>query len=371
MKQYVTRTLAALLALLLVSLCLIACSPVEEEVPENMQVATLPGSHYRLYLPVGWNLLQTVGLSGGYASLQNMVLIYMSDFDNPDNLTPEAYWDTIYQAKLAAAFENDSFCMDGSEEPQSASDTQDFINPAVTKLGGQDALLFSYTGTRELVSYHCKELLCAKGGRMYVLSFCARYDLYEEYETAFAEVVTAFIFSDTPYEADEPIHTVDKDADAPNGMQLASNDDVAYRFYVPATWVLDTTLPTSSAYVSTSDRSNVNVTSYMPSESMSAETYWQQHLRELRTYMQIDDSSITVSKTELDGRPANIYEFTATVGTKQYRYAQAIAAYSGVVYVVTYTALPENYDTHRAAYDDILAAFDFRGNKTTPEQSIE
>ena len=33
-----------------------------------------------------------------------------------------------------------------------------------------------------------------------------------------------------------------------------------------------------------------------------------------------------------------------------------------MIYTVTYTATANNYDTHRAAYADILAAFDFRGN---------
>ena len=175
-------------------------------------------------------------------------------------------------------------------------------------------------------------------------------------------IKTNFKFDSTPYVSDEPTNTVDTTAQAPEGMMLASNDDVAYRFYVPDTWVIDTALPTSSAYVSESDRSNVNVTVYMPEATqMTAEEYWTACEQQLSAVLG-DYTLVSTTPGTLDTRPSNIYIYTATVGGTAYRFAQTVASYRGMVYTVTYTALDESFDSHMDEYQDILAAFDFRGN---------
>ena len=53
---------------------------------------------------------------------------------------------------------------------------------------------------------------------------------------------------------------------------------------------------------------------------------------------------------------------TATVGGTPYRFAQTVASFRGMVYTVTYTALEDVFDTHLCDYEQMLAAFDFRGN---------
>ena len=146
-------------------------------------------------------------------------------------------------------------------------------------------------------------------------------------------------------------------------MQLASNDDVAYRFFVPESWVLDTKVPTSSAYVSEEDRSNVGVTVYMPEVDHieSVDDYFATCLEQIKTGMTVmgvvEDEEIT-----LDGRPGKIYRYTAQIEGVTFRFAQAITSYRGMVYTVTYTALLSQFDAHYDTYLDILQAFDFRGN---------
>jgi hypothetical protein len=146
-------------------------------------------------------------------------------------------------------------------------------------------------------------------------------------------------------------------------MMLASSDDVAYRFYVPQSWVLDKNLPTSSAYVSETDRSNVNVTVYMPEVDHieSVDDYWATCLEELKKGMDFE-GEVKDTEVTIDGRPGKTYEYTAKISGKTYRFAQTITSYRGMIYTITYTAAEESYDTHRDTYSDILAAFDFRGN---------
>lgn len=351
MKLCLLRTLALLLIVCLCGACLVACKSGEDaELPENTKHATIEGAYYRLYLPTDWNLLTETGVSGGYASMQNKAVIYVKEYENPDALSAADYWTAHLLPALTATF----------DEKNNFSTTSSA--PVETTLGEQAALLFGYEGTRDMVSYQGQDVVCPKDGKMYVLTFCARKDLYEGYLNVFDTVKKNFKFSDTPFAPNEPINTVDPNATAPEGMRLASNDDVAYRFYVPASWILDKSLPTSSAYVSESDRSNVNVTVYMPeATSLTAEQYWDMCEKELSAVL---GDYAFVSKTEgtLDARPSNTYIYTATVGGRAYRFAQTVAAYRGMVYTVTYTAPDETFEGHIDEYNDMLAAFDFRGN---------
>lgn len=349
MKLKVTRLVALMLALLLMSVALYGCKPGGDEIPENMQHATVAGSDYRLFLPIDWNLLTDTGVSGGYASMQNKATIYVKVYDNPEGLSVQDYWTSKYSVTVANAFPD--------------SDGIKHSEPVETTLGELDAYFYSYEGTRDLVSYEGIETLCAKNGKIYVLSFCARADLYEGYLSVFDTVKKNFKFSDTPFEPKDPVNTVDPDAEAPEGMQLASNNDVAYRFYVPKSWVLDKNLPTSSAYVSETDRSNVNVTVYMPEVDHieSIDDYWATCLEELKKGMNVV-GLINDSETTVDGCKAKTYEYTADIDGRLFRFAQTITSYRGMIYTITYTASIDNYDTHRDAYSDILAAFDFRGN---------
>lgn len=347
MKLKFCRSLMLLLLTAALLLSFAACGRVEdEEVPENMQYATIDGALYRLFVPTDWTLMTGMGYSGAYASSRNRAVIFVHDYENPDELTSAAYAQ-LYMAEISAAY---------PEEPLGAIATQD------TVLGGKVACLLEYSGTRDLVTYRTRELVCAYGDRVLVLTYSAQLDLFEGYLTVYDSVTANFKFSDQPYVAKQPINTVEPNTEAPAGMMLASNDDVAYRLYVPDTWTLDMALPTSSAYVSESDRSNVNVTVYMPEvDQMTAEEYWAGCEAEYAAVMQ-NYTLLSTTPGSLDGRPANTYVYSATVSGTAYRFAQTIATYRGMVYTVTYTALDTTFESHLNEYDAILAAFDFRGN---------
>ena len=350
MKQTLKLRLAALALCLLTMVAMVGCADAGEDgIPENMQIATVEGASYRLFVPIGWNLMTDMGISGAYASsiAQNYAAVSVHEYDNAQNLTAKQYAEQIYMHSIAAVY---------PEGGLGAIATTD------TTLGGAPACALEYTGTRGLVTYRTREVLCAYQGRIYVLTLCTQHDLFESYDEVYGLIKTNFKFDSTPYAADEPTNTVDTDAEAPDGMMLASNDDVAYRFYVPSTWTLDVSLPTSSAYVSESDRSNVNVTVYMPEATqMTAEEYWSQCEQQLRAVLD-DYTLISTTPATLDTRPANTYVYTATIGGNLYRFAQTVASYRGMVYTITYTALDGTFDSHMDEYNAILAAFDFRGN---------
>ena len=72
MKHQTLRSLLCALLLLSLLLTLASCGNAAdgEEIPENMQYATLEGSPYRLFVPSDWNAMTEMGISGAYASLE-------------------------------------------------------------------------------------------------------------------------------------------------------------------------------------------------------------------------------------------------------------------------------------------------------------
>ena len=347
MKRTLTRALTLVLTALLLLTPLTSCAGGEDEIPEHMQIATASGSLYRLYVPQDWNVMLDMGTSGAYASLQGTAVVFVRDYDAL-GMSAADFARDVHSPLLTSAF------------PEHEMELSD---PTATVLDGQAAVYLDYKGTREQVTYIGRDVVCIRDGRAYVLSFCAQKDVYEGYTPMRDEMTAAFRFSTEPYAPKKATNTVDPTAPAPAGMKLASNDDVAYRFYVPSSWILDTALPTSSAYVSEDDRSNVSVTVYMPEvDRMSADEYWELASGQIRAVCP-DMTLISVTETALDTRPARTYLYTATVGERLYRFAQTVAAYRGMVYTVTYTALDEQFDAHLPEVEQILSAFDFRGNE--------
>jgi hypothetical protein len=69
---------------------------------------------------------------------------------------------------------------------------------------------------------------------------------------------------------------------------------------------------------------------------------------------------ISTSEIKLDGAAALRCEYDYTVGGVTYRYVQVITAWRGMFYNLTYTALPENFESNLADVQSILDAFDLR-----------
>ena len=49
-----------------------------------------------------------------------------------------------------------------------------------------------------------------------------------------------------------------------------------------------------------------------------------------------------------------------TVGGVTYRYLQVLVGYKSMIYNLTYTALPQNFEANRADVEAIISAFSFR-----------
>ncbi|MHB1153260.1 MAG: hypothetical protein ACYCWE_14650 [Eubacteriales bacterium] len=179
----------------------------------------------------------------------------------------------------------------------------------------------------------------------------------------------------------------EKDNWIPKGMKKVSTDAVDYTMYVPDSWTVDISTGVISAYVKSTDRSNITMVAFnLENEDadMTADDYWAKYESELRqTFPDMEYTSIqedgettvtaeTTTESEttsadayiptttlLDGFSANKYIYTATVTGVTYKYMQVICIRGGIAYLFTYTTVPENFDIHLEEVDRILENFSF------------
>ena len=197
------------------------------------------------------------------------------------------------------------------------------------------------------------------------------------------------------------------DGYAPKGYMEISADNAGYKLYVPDNWIKDLSTGVTTAYVSESDRSNISFMAFevdtsiiqaavgkgdssedtetVPEEThdsvleaitteastdsttdsttedsdekpeiTTAEEYWEYYSKEFeRTFSDME----YVTKGEdmlLSKKAAKKYVYTATVTGEEYKFMQVVMLNAGTVYIFTYTATVENYDTHLSEVEGII-----------------
>lgn len=153
-----------------------------------------------------------------------------------------------------------------------------------------------------------------------------------------------------------------RDDPTPDGMQNASDETVKFNLYVPLTWSVTTSGGVVGACFSSSDRSNVIVTSYYPESTMTLTEYWEQkcltpYRSTLAGFTLLEEHC---GETTLGGRGAAKYVFVYSLGETAYQVMQVITSYQNIVYTFTYTATTEQYQQHLSEVESMLAVLTFR-----------
>lgn len=166
------------------------------------------------------------------------------------------------------------------------------------------------------------------------------------------------------------------ESEAPDGYQNVASDRESFYFYVPTTWVSNTSGGTASAYYSSDDYSNVSFTCMViePGEMDDLEEYKTITLTELEAllpdFKTFDTVKVTVDTSEednvsaallsIDGRETITFEYECTLSDQTYRYMQAVTMKDDFFYIFTYTSLAENYDAHLEEVNQIIAYIEFK-----------
>ena len=151
----------------------------------------------------------------------------------------------------------------------------------------------------------------------------------------------------------------------PEGMQNVSTENALFNLYVPASWIPTTAGGVSGAHYSSSDASNVTVTTYLPEGEMSAADYWTNvclpSYRDGGVLQNFAIVEASCKDTTLGGKDAKQYVFTYTLDGETYEVMQIIAAGGDMMlYTMTYSALSTKYAEHLEDVERIRAEFKFR-----------
>lgn len=357
------RVIACVLCMLILLSC-VACANEEggEAPPSGMQLATAAGADFRLYVPTHWSANTSYGVSGGFYHLTQQSTVSMVKYPiTKEMVLPSPTEENAMQKERADWFyENQLLPQIESMNPTGDVEKADQHGVEVL-MDGVNAIQYHVKATVNGEDLHFLYVIGEKSNAFYVFSYTVTNGLYVMLVEDYVNILNAIRFAE-PYMPTDNAKDIDQNAQAPEGMRLASNEDVSYRLYVPKTWVVDQNQTVFSAYEPT-DRSNVSVVPYMPSsdQPMSVMEYFEENKRLMEmtpnnAFEPIGDGV----EVKLGNAPAMCYKYYYSIGGVQYQYMQIIAAYKGMFYNFTYTAQKEHYNAHIAEVDTILDAFEFR-----------
>ena len=149
------------------------------------------------------------------------------------------------------------------------------------------------------------------------------------------------------------------DDTTPEGMKNVAGENDAYYLYVPQSWSENKNGVVGAKYSNT-DTSNISVTAYGGSEYSTVEEYWTDFKEKIPT---ISTEFEAVKENEpkvIGGKNAAQYVFKMTVGEVKYQVQQIFVSYSNIMYVITYTATEEKFDSHAEDVQKIIDEFKFK-----------
>ena len=144
---------------------------------------------------------------------------------------------------------------------------------------------------------------------------------------------------------------------APMGYREISDEGLNYHFYVPDDWTPDVSTGMTSAYFSGRDPSNVSVTAFELDDTSinSVEAFWELNEADLKLILP-DLEYFDESDCKLGGVDGRQYVYTASMSDTEYKFMQVVAIKSNEVYIFTYTATADNYDSH---IEDVISMVDY------------
>lgn len=343
---------AFLLCVMLISV-FSACSE-ESEAPDGFQVAVCEGDKFRLFVPTqGWSPNTQSGIASALASADPYIAVNTFVADDAGDMDVNAYWEHS-EAKLKETLGEGNYTLVSVDDNY--------------KLSNQSAKKVVYTAktnlySQETVEYMVLCVLCRYKDEMYVFTYTApageKYNIYLADVEGEDSILFHFRF-DVPYSGEGKEYP--DDVSAPEGMKIISTDEHPYRFFVPSDWKTNEKTEFSAA-TAPNDSSNVSLQFHMEPESemyKEPSVYFEEceanYKKVFESYVKLSDENITMG-----GKDAKKYTYKIVSGGVEYKQMQAIVSKGGVFYVLTYTALPENFDTHLAEVEKMIAAFEIRG----------
>lgn len=170
------RLLTAALAILLSAMALTSCSAPAADAPEGMQLASLDGVEYALYVPESWTVNKNSGVSGAYVSAYDKSNVSLISYLPTSAMTTEQYW-AMCEESYRAEFENYAAVESGT-----------------ATMGGMTVPYYVYTATIGGENYQFLQAIGGNGGMFYNLTYTATADQYDTHIEEVMKIIEAFTF---------------------------------------------------------------------------------------------------------------------------------------------------------------------------------
>ena len=304
-KQIILRVLSALL-LIVVLLSAVSCASKEDTlIPEGMQSATTYGATYRLYVPTTWSLKILPGISGAYYNVMQQSAVSVAEYPIDEALATELSSLDENTSRFDYYFEKNLFTQ--TKLMATGEVTRYDEDCIATTLGGANARQYHSSATVAGEVTHFLHIIAEKDNKFYVFSFTANEQLYTYCMDDVKKMLEHFSFGDA-YTPTDAIKYFPADANSPEGMKIASGDEVEYLFYVPMSWSPD---ETNNVYAATApDGSFVSVVPYLPSsDGISVQGYFEKSEEMMKTTSGTLYKRLSEKETTLGGGKALQYEY--------------------------------------------------------------
>lgn len=349
------KTISILVAFAAVLLCaasLVSCGKSDSSVPSGMKIASPDNVAYQLFVPTVWKSDPASGVSSAYYSNTDTSSVSVMTFPADDKDIDVTEWWNGYKEDFSTVYEDFKV-----EETAEAA------------LGGLTGAKFVCTGKLKISedlteSYKFMQIAAVRtkpegDGEICVLTYMSSPDAYDSHLSDVEKIVGNFRFKSDFKE---------EDVSPAEELTLVSQDYASYRFYLPAGWACDVSAASVSAH-NVSDRSGVSLMSFsLASSNSGTDGWWSEFIKDFESVYS-DVVIESEEKTTLGGVEAAKKVYTGTLShgdeSETFKFIQVSAVKrrtlsSPEVFVFTYTATSENFDSHLDDVQTMIEKFEFK-----------
>ena len=169
------KKITAIILCLVAVLSLAACGG-KVNAPTGMKLASNEVSDYYFFVPQNWTVDMSTGVASAYYSETDKSNMSMTSYALEKTMTVDEYWESV-KAEYSALFKEMS-------EPEVKT----------TALDGVEAKQYTYTAKAGTHDYKVMQVFCVKNSTVYVFTFTATPEKFEEHIDKVALVIAEFRF---------------------------------------------------------------------------------------------------------------------------------------------------------------------------------
>ena len=169
------KKITVILLALIAIFSLTACGNASDA-PKGMKLASNEVSDFYFYVPTNWTVDMSTGVASAYFSDKDRSNMSMTSYALSSAMTAEEYWESI-KGSYTSLFAEMS-------EPEVKD----------TALDGVEAKQYTYTAKAGTEQFKIMQIFCVKNNTVYVFTFTATPEKFEEHIDKVALVLAEFRF---------------------------------------------------------------------------------------------------------------------------------------------------------------------------------